>query len=397
MKTTRFSLLVCFALCASFLSSAYGNHRTGTLALPEEMVTGDFNGDGNVDLAVNVTGFDNIAIFLGDGAGGLNLIGHLATNTLPKGLATADINRDGRLDLIEANTWGYTGLVYSGDGKGAFNVLKEVKGDGEPTRLVIQDFNNDGRLDLAFNSPDEGILQLYLGDGKGGFSIPSIEVEDLKTNFAIAAADLNHDGNQDILISFLVSTLADGSRIAVLLGDGTGNFNRGADLTVNQLPVSIRIADLNHDGKLDFVVAGAQPNNTEGNYISTFLGDGTGNFTLEQTITLGPGSLKGDIALGDFNEDGNLDVAFPQTGGASTTMLMFFGNGTGGLIAGPAITVGEEPHTAVAGDFNKDGHLDVVVSNRTDGTIILLFGDGTGNFPTSTLFSVVCPTLEACE
>src|SRR4029450_3060286 len=128
MKTTRFSFLVCFALCASFLTSANANHRTGTLPLPEEMVAGDFNGDGNLDLAVNVTGFDNIAIFMGDGAGGLNLIGHLATNTLPKGLATADINRDGGLDLVEANSWGYTGVVYSGDGKGAFNVLNEVKG-----------------------------------------------------------------------------------------------------------------------------------------------------------------------------------------------------------------------------------------------------------------------------
>src|SRR4029450_11589512 len=111
MKTIRFSLLVCFAVCASFLTSADANHRTGRLARPEEMVAGDLNGDGNLDLAVNVTGFDNIAIFLGDGAGGLNLIGHLATNTLPKGLGAADINRDGRLDLIEANTWGYTGLV----------------------------------------------------------------------------------------------------------------------------------------------------------------------------------------------------------------------------------------------------------------------------------------------
>lgn len=392
MKTKCFSLLAGCALCAIFLSSAYGNHRTGSLVLPEEMVTGDFNQDGNVDLAVNDTGFDNIAIFIGDGAGGLTLTGHISTNTLPKGLATGDINRDGHLDLVEANTWGYTGLVYSGDGKGAFNMLKEVKGDGEPTRLVVRDFNNDGRLDLALNAPDEGKILIYFGDGKGGFTIPALELVDLSTNSAIAAGDLNNDGNQDIINSFLVSKLADGSRIAVLLGDGTGGFNRIADLTVNQLPTSIQIADLNHDGNLDFVVAGAEPNNTEGNFVSTFLGDGTGNFTPKQTITLGPGDLKGDIALGDFNEDGSLDVAFPQTGGGSNTMLMFFGDGTGGLIAGPAITVGAEPHTAVTADFNKDGHLDVVVSNRTDGTIIVLFGDGTGNFPTSSLFSVVCPT-----
>ena len=188
MKTTRFSLLVCFAVCASFLTSAYANHRTGTLALPEEMVTGDFNQDGNVDLAVNVTGFDNIALFIGDGAGGLNLIGHIATNTLPKGLATADINRDGHLDLLEANTWGYTGLVYSGDGKGAFNVLKEVKGDGEPTRLVVRDFNNDRRLDLALNAPDEGKILIFFGDGKGNFALPALELEDLSTNSAIASA-----------------------------------------------------------------------------------------------------------------------------------------------------------------------------------------------------------------
>ncbi len=389
MKVTRFSLLASCALCATFLSSAYANHRTGTLALPEEMVTGDFNQDGNVDLAVNVTGFDNIALFFGDGAGGLNLTGHLATNTLPKGLATGDLNRDGRLDILECNTWGYTAQVYAADGKGAFNMLKELKGDGEPTRDVIRDFNNDGRLDIALNAPDEGKILLYFGDGKGNFTLPAVELEDLKTNQALAAGDLNNDGNQDIVNSFLVTRLADGSRIAILLGDGTGGFTRATDLTVNQLPTSVQIGDLNNDGKLDFVVAGAEPENTQGNYITTFVGDGTGNFTLKQTITLGPGDLKGDVALGDFNEDGKLDVAFPQTGGGSTTMLIFFGDGSGGLIAGPAITVGAEPHTAVTADFNKDGHLDVVVSNRSDGTIIVLFGDGTGNFPTSSLYSVI--------
>ena len=154
MNTTRFSLLVCFALCASFLNSADANHRTGTLALPEEMVTGDFNGDGNLDLAVNVTGFDNIGIFLGDGAGGLNLIGHIATNTLPKGLAIADMNRDGHSDFIEANAWGYTGVVYSGDGKGAFRcaslraLLLHHLGNSDPGE----------KLEMLLFAKEEGVI-----------------------------------------------------------------------------------------------------------------------------------------------------------------------------------------------------------------------------------------------
>ena len=57
------------------------------MALPEILVAGDLNEDGKVDLAVNVTGFDNIAILTGDGLGGFTLKGHVATDTLPKGLA----------------------------------------------------------------------------------------------------------------------------------------------------------------------------------------------------------------------------------------------------------------------------------------------------------------------
>ena len=75
-----------------------------------------------------------------------------------------------------------------------------------------------------------------------------------------------------------------------------------------------KIGDLNNDGNPDIVVAGALPGNTTGNFISTYLGNGRGVFALAQTLQLGPGNLKGDIALGDFNEDGNLDVAFPKTG-----------------------------------------------------------------------------------
>ena len=155
------------------------------------------------------------------------------------------------------------------------------------------------------------------------------------------------------------------------------------------------VSDLNNDSKLDFVVARVEPHNAEGNFIATFLGDGMGNFALKQTVSLGDGNLKGEIALGDFNEDGIQDVVYPVTadvsGIHSTTVLIFFGDGIGSLIAGRSVTVGQEPHSVIAADFNKDGHLDLAVANRTDGTASILLGDGSGNFTLGTTLSVMSP------
>jgi len=396
MKPIRLLILTCFLLSATFLPSAFGNHRTGSFALPELIVAGDFNGDGNLDLAVNVTGFDMAAIFLGDGNGGFTLQGHVALDTLPKGLAVADMNEDGHPDLVSCTAWGYTLKVLLGDGLGGFDAANEFKGDGEPVRLALEDFDNDGHLDIAVNAPDEGKIIIYFGDGKGSFAIPSTEVEGYPKPFGLDFADFNKDGNLDIVTTTRTGIKPGQSHVAVLLGDGNRGFTQSAFLPVTSRPSSVKVGDLNNDGNLDFVVAGAEPHNPEGNFISTFLGDGAGHFVLKQTINLGPGNLKGEIAIGDFNEDGIPDVAFPKTGTLSgtqsQTVLIFFGNGTGRLVAGPSLTVGTEPHTVITADFNKDGHLDLAVTNRTDGTVSVLLGDGKGNFTLATTFSVVFPT-----
>jgi hypothetical protein len=70
------------------------------------MVAGDLNEDGNLDIAVNASGFDVVALLLGDGQGQFTLSGHVASDTLPKGLAIGDMNRDGHLDLVQCKRLG---------------------------------------------------------------------------------------------------------------------------------------------------------------------------------------------------------------------------------------------------------------------------------------------------
>ncbi|MGH8094398.1 MAG: FG-GAP repeat domain-containing protein [Chthoniobacterales bacterium] len=86
------------------------------------------------------------------------------------------------------------------------------------------------------------------------------------------------------------------------------------------------------------------------------------------------------ITLGDFNEDGNIDMALPLS--STTNVLIFLGDGTGNLTQGQSVTVGIEAGSTWAADFNKDGHIDLACTNRTDGTLSILLGNGDATFTT---------------
>ncbi|MGH8095203.1 MAG: FG-GAP repeat domain-containing protein, partial [Chthoniobacterales bacterium] len=143
---------------------------------------------------------------------------------------------------------------------------------------------------------------------------------------------------------------------------------------------------------LDLLVDGAGPEDPSGLYLNSYLGDGTGHFTLKQSLALGDGTTEGVMGVADFNEDGNLDVAYPVTfnknQGVSTTVLTFLGDGTGNLVQGKSFTVDGGPHSAFPFDFNHDGHVDLAVTSRAVGTLTILFGDGAGNFTSHAVINV---------
>ena len=113
------SLLAGFTVMTVFTGSALASHLAGDLPLPDLIVPGDFNQDGKLDLAVNLSGYDNIAILDGDGQGGFTIKEHIESDTLPKGLAAGFVDKDGYLDLVSICGWGYAIRVYRGDGLGS--------------------------------------------------------------------------------------------------------------------------------------------------------------------------------------------------------------------------------------------------------------------------------------
>jgi len=121
------------------------------------------------------------------------------------------------------------------------------------------------------------------------------------------------------------------------------------------------------DGKLDVAVC-----NSDANTVTIFLGDGTGNFTAAPASPIPIGNQPEAIVTGDFNNDGNLDIATANYGDDTVTLLLGNGDGTFTLAAGSPFAVGNNPTGIAAADFNGDGKLDLAVANLTDGTVSIL-------------------------
>ncbi len=344
---------------------------TGTV--PQAIATGDFNGDGNLDLAVanyNTTG--TVGILLGNAFGGFSAATTYNTGgSSPMGVAVGDFNGDSKLDLAVTNYGGTTVAILLGNGNGTFGTATSVTVGTSPLGIVAADFNRDGKLDLAVANYGSNTVSVLLGNGNGTFGAATSLTTGGYWPDALVAADFNGDGKLDLAVAN-----GDGGTVGILLGNGSGGFSAATTFLAGSQgttdwPQAIATGDFNGDGRADLAVV-----NTGTSSIGILLGDGAGRFGAASVISSGGLSWPQGIAVSDFNGDGFADLAVANHDGGN--VVAYFGDGTGAFSSGTAVaTGGTGVQAVVAGDFNRDGQPDLAAinsDNTTVGVVLNFYG-----------------------
>jgi hypothetical protein len=329
----------------------------GVGRLPHAVAVGDFNGDGNQDLATahNVAPGE-VSVLVGDGTGNFTISDTRGVGNSAREMAVGDFNGDGNQDLITAS-FENTGTVsvLRGDGTGKFPTVSTIFTGNNPFAVAVGDFNGDGKQDFVVTDTSTDVVTVHLGNGNGTFGGGTF-FDAGDTPISLVVGDFNGDAKPDLAVSGggAVGT------VSVLAGAGDGTFANATPATtfgIGSNPGLLTMGDFNGDGRQDLAATSDQAVGK----VSVLVGDGNGAFTSASTPSVDENPFS--IAAGDFNGDGNQDLVTANANEAGTVSVLR-GNGDGTFAADGSPTVGDFPLGVAVGDFNGDGNQDLATANH---------------------------------
>ena len=378
----RVPLAAVFCVCSLFSEAALAAgflppQHYGVGKAPYGIVLADFNHDGKTDIATSNLKSHDVSILLGNGDGTFQASKTYRaapdTRTSTIDLVAGDFNEDGNLDLVvtlgDSFQYQKSASLLLGRGDGSFAAPQVFYTGAYADPVVSADFNGDKHLDLFFGGSEGS--SVLLGNGDGTFQAPVIYSTGGPSRITgVALADFNGDGNVDVAVAN-----ADVASIGILLGQGDGTFAPVKTLQVATWPYYIAAADYNHDGKTDLALSFEFAPNAGA--IDIYLNNGDATFTLGSTYWVGTSALY--MAPADLDGDGNVDLAigaFKTGSRQSGSVGVLYGVGDG-TFEGPLFYNAAPNVWAVGvGQFNTDQLPDIAVTVPGKDAVAVLINNG---------------------
>lgn len=322
---------------------------------------GDFDQDGDLDVAVAATGFNTV--WMNDGAGNLTDSGQTLGASDSRDLVVFDADRDGDLDLAFANGAGQPNTVWFNDGAGTFTTSHQSMGTSDTRAVLYGDFDGDGDEDLIFGNHNGEESYLWRNNSNGQFAQGAMATDSYLND--LDAGDLNGDGNLDLFVAV-------SGQSEVILGYGDGTFAPVHAFLGNNDQRAACLLDLDGDGDLDAVTAKHQ------DAPRYWINDGGANFT--QSPRRGISDHSTDLLCGYVDGDGDLDLVVVNDLHAHRTYRASYAGGQPSAdYTDGGVSLGTWRSGAPSsGDVNLDGRADVIVPDR-DGGFHVLIGNGLGD------------------
>ena len=356
---------VCAAAPAAQAAVNFEPKRGFAAASPEWSTTGDFNGDGRVDVATTSYMSTNVSVLLGNGDGTLQAARNLGVSVGQSGIAAGDFDGDGRDDLVVISGESHDARIFLSHGDGTF-AAGEIELVGEsPRDVTVAHLDADADLDIAVAVQDPGDKVAVLRNNGDGTFTAAAAVSHVPDSFpvGVVAADFDGDGINDLAVG------TQSGEVAFAKGTGGGAYAPFVGLGTTGRRVAA--GDFNNDGRLD--IAAARTGTGE---VAIILRN-SANTGFDAATTFDPvpstPNIIGQIATADLDGDNILDLVIPHvTGPQAGNVSIAIGRGNGQFDLDSHPDTGIQPSEAHIADFNRDGNNDVATSDSNTHEVVVL-------------------------